>query len=158
MARRYLDGHPGKAVVEDRSGSGYEILDRFDEGTPAPSENAMYAYREYRWWVRNDWEEVLRHDAEGTVVDGSLEAVQDAFRAGKEIKVGVARLCDTLTPEEETSMDHEVFVGMGPIYNHQDQGFLGGEFQPIVRACCRTGREPHPTLSLRPRRKDRKMR
>jgi hypothetical protein len=133
VARPYLDGRPGKAVVEDRSGSGYEILDRFDEETPAPSENAMYAYGQYNWWVRNDWEEVLRHDADGAVVSGSLEAVQDAFRSGKEIKVGVQRLCDTLAPQGETPIDHEVFVGMGPIYNHQDQGFLGGESQPIVR-------------------------
>jgi hypothetical protein len=133
VARPYLDGGAGRAVVEDRAGSKYEILDRSDEETPAPSENALYPYGQYRWWVRDDWQEVLSHGADGEVVSGSLEALQDSFRSGAEIKVGVKGLCNMFAAPGEDAPDHEVFVGMGPIYNHQDQGFLGGESQPLVR-------------------------
>lgn len=135
VARPYLDGRKGKATLvdEDQLGPKYHILERFDDETPCPSENALYQFGEYRWWVRDNWEKVLSHEGDGTVLSGSLRALQDAFRSGKEIKVGVRDLCATLVREGEEVVKHEVFVQMSPVYNHQAQGFLGGESQPIVR-------------------------
>ncbi len=111
----------------------YRALDQWDTDTDAPSENYTYDFGEYAFWVNERWEQVLAHDADGRPTFGSLAALQDAFRAGCALKVGIADLCADLTPEGELPITHEVFVEMGPIYNHEDQGFLGGESQPLVR-------------------------
>jgi len=132
IARPFLDGRIGNARSEDAPGSRYHLADHHDDESPCPSENATYEFGEYRWWVRDDWEEVLAHEADGAVVRGSLQALQEAFRAGRELKVGVRDLCTSLAAAGE-AISHEVFVAVGPIYNHQDQGFLGGESQPLVR-------------------------
>ncbi len=108
----------------------YVTLHRSDTDTLSPSENYTYDFGEYKWWVRDSWELLLAHDADGTVSVGSLDALQDAFRAGKSLKVGVTDLCADLAG---SPVAHEVFVELGPIYNHHDQGFLGGESLPLVR-------------------------
>ncbi len=133
IARPFLDGRIGKARLEETPGSKYHTLSHHDDETPCPSENATYEFGEYRWWVRDDWEEVLAHEADGAVTGGSLPALQEAFRAGREIKVGVRDLCAGLAPAGEPALRHEVLALMGPIYNHEEQGFLGGESLPLVR-------------------------
>lgn len=133
IARPYLDGRKSKAKLEDQPGSKCHSLGTFDDGTSCPSENATYEFGEYVWWAKDDWQEVLSHDSQGSVLGGSLEAMWDAFRSGKEIRVGVKQLCDFLVSEGEQTIEHEVFVRLGPIYAHRDQGVLGGESQPLVR-------------------------
>ena len=109
----------------------YNTLDRSDTDTLSPSENYTYDFGECKWWVRDAWELLLAHDADGVPSSGCLDALQDAFRAGKSLKAGVAGLC--ADPTEGPATAHEVFVELGPIYNHHDQGFLGGESLPLVR-------------------------
>jgi len=134
IARPFLDGGVGDSKPGiSAAGALYQVLDHADDETPCPCENATYEFGEYRWWVRDDWAELLAHEADGSVIRGSLEALRDAFRAGKSLKVGVQDLCADLGPAGRTRLRHEVFVEMGPIYNHQEQGFLGGESQPVVR-------------------------
>ncbi len=121
------------ALVADEVPDKYVRLDSADGDTLSPCENYTYDFGVYRWWVRERWELVLAHDSQGAPLSGSLECLQEAFRAGRDLKVGVTDLCAELVPEGATAIDHEVFVEMGPIYNHRDQGFLGGESQPVVR-------------------------
>ncbi len=133
IARPYLDGRRSKAELAEQPVPKYSSLGTFDDGTSCPSENATYEFGEYKWWAKDDWQEVLSVDPKGSVLNGSLEELWKAFRSGKEIKVGVKQLCDFLVPQGEQTIEHEVFVCLGPIYAHRDQGFLGGESQPLVR-------------------------
>ena len=133
IARPFLDGRTGATKQTGYQSPKYVVHDHWDDETACPSENFSYRFNEYAWWVRDDWQEVLAHEADGTVVRGSLEALRDAFRAGANLKVGVRRLCAGLCCEGQSPVDHELFVEMGPIYNHADGGFLGGESQPVVR-------------------------
>jgi hypothetical protein len=111
----------------------YHTLDSYDGDTCSPCENYVYEFGEYGYWVSERWEEVLAHDEQGQPTYGSLKELQDAFRAGCALKVGIRNLCADLAPPGQPGIEHEVFVEMGPIYNHEHQGFLGGESQPLVR-------------------------
>ena len=61
----------------------------YDIGTTGPSRNFVYDMEVYRYFVRDDWEELLAHDADGRVVSGSIDAIEAAQIAGREIKVGI---------------------------------------------------------------------
>ncbi len=64
----------------------------YDVGTTGPSRNFVYDMETYRYVVRDDWQEVLAHDADGRVVRGSFDALEAAQVAGREFKVGIAGL------------------------------------------------------------------
>ena len=83
----------------------------------------------YRFWVRDDWEEVLAHDAGGKVLSGSVDALARAFDRGREVKAGIGGLCADLGDGPE----HEVFVQAGSSYYYTGRGlFLCGS-HPLVR-------------------------
>jgi len=133
IARLFLDGSVGQAKAAPDLVKKYHVIDAWDTVSPCPSENFTYDFGEYAWWVSDTWREVLAHDAHGDVVRGSLLELQDAFRAGASIKVGIQNLCATLAAPGEEPVEHEVFVELHSIYNHEKSGFLGGESQPLVR-------------------------
>ena len=133
IARPFLDGRIGQPRnVADQAGK-YRTIDAFDFETPAPCENFTYDFGEYRWWVDESWREILSTDKDGNPLSGSLSALQDEFRAGRSIKVGIKNLCSDLAINDKPSIEHEVFIELHSVYNHHDSGFLGGESQPIVR-------------------------
>jgi hypothetical protein len=114
-------------------GPHYHVLDWHDAATPSPSHNAVYDFNCYRWLVRDDWREVLAHDEAGEVIDGSLDALVDAFRAGCSVKVAVRDLCSDLAEPGRPPVRHEVFVELGSMYYHRERGFHSGESLPLVR-------------------------
>ena len=132
IARPFLK-RQGSSLLTGAVPDKYRTLDRFDDDTSSPAENYVYDFGVYKWWVREAWEMLLSHDADGAPVSGSLEALQEAFRAGRNLKVAIAGLCAGLAPEGEQPIAHELIVELGPIYNHQDEGYLGGESLPVVR-------------------------
>jgi hypothetical protein len=87
--------------------SKYNQLDNWDSGTNAPSENFIYEFGLYRYWVHEDWKEVLSHDADGSVLNGSLDMLIEAFQSGCEVKVGIRGICADLSADPERAMDHE---------------------------------------------------
>jgi len=119
-------------LVDDKH-SLYRVIDTADQDTISPSHNATYDFNVNKWLVRDDWQELLSHDAEGRVVSGSLRELTDAFRAGCSIKVAVRGLCRELYKSGEPALDHEVFVELGSMYNHKERGFFSGESLPLVR-------------------------
>ncbi len=139
IARPYLDGG---AVTGARGASPrvnhldvpkYHSLSSWDSGTNAPSENFIYDFGLFRYWVQNEWKEVLSHDAKGAVMNGSLASLIEAFEAGCEIKVGVRGLCADLLDSPEDAMDHEVFVQIGFTYYYTESKLFLGESHPVVR-------------------------
>ena len=87
----------------------YHPQDSWDGQTNAPSQNFIYDFDLYRFYVRDEWREVLSHDIEGAVQSGSVHDLADAFSQGCEVKVGVRGLCTDLAEDPATAIDHEMF-------------------------------------------------
>jgi len=104
-----------------------------DAETRSPSQNFTYYFDCFRFYVCDDWTEVLSHDAQGKVITGSYDALAGAVRSGRSLKAGIRDLCASMDFATRSTLSHEVFVELGSIYNHADRGFLGGESLPIVR-------------------------
>jgi len=101
----------------------------FDAGTTAPSRNFIYDMEVYRFWVRDDWTEILAHDAAGRVVSGSLANLERAQMEGREIKVALRDLCADLG----SGPPHEVYSHVGSGFFHTGRGFYEALSHPVVR-------------------------
>ena len=139
IARPFLDGRPvvgqrGAAIVEAPADMPkYHVENAWDADTNAPSHNFVYDFDVFRFCVRDDWQQVLHHSSDGTVLAGSLEDLIEAFSAGCSIKLGIAGLCDSLTNPGEGSVDHEVFVQGGSAYYYMEQKLFMIGTHPVVR-------------------------
>lgn len=135
VARPYLDGapdadSPAPGPLDDNSNMPkYHTFDAWDTGTNAPSVNFVYDFEIFRYFVRDDWREVLAHGADGSVTKGSLDALVDEFSKGAEIKVGIRGLCADLGND----IEHEVFVHTGPGYYSTERKIFCAGAQPVVR-------------------------
>ena len=87
----------------------------YDLGTTGPSRNFVYDMEIYRYFVRDDWQELLAHDADGTVDRGSFDAIEAAQIAGREFKVGIRGLA---AGARRMGPDHEVFSLVGSGFLH----------------------------------------
>jgi hypothetical protein len=139
IARPYLDGHPsegilGRGALDDWSAyPKYHQHDGWDAGTNAPSSNFIYDFEVYRYYVCDDWQEVLAHDAEGRVQAGSIEQLASAFEAGSEVKVAIRNLGADLAAEPAQAIEHQVFIQVGPGYYYSDQKLFIAGTHPLVR-------------------------
>ena len=135
IARPHLDGQgatqaPSALHIDDPIDMPkYHPQDGWDEQTNAPSQNFIYDFDLYRFYVRDEWCEVLSHDAEGVVQSGSAHDLADAFSRGCEVKVGVRGLCADLA----TAIDHEMFVQTGSCYYYTSQQLFIAGTHPIIR-------------------------
>lgn len=139
IARPFLDGPPamgapGPSPLDDHSAMPkYHQQDSFDAGTNAPSSNFIYDFNVFRYLVRDDWQELLSHKPDGSVVSGSVDVLGDAFTQGCELKVAIRGLCADLAKEGEPSPDHEIYVNVGSAYYYTAQKlFIAGTI-PTVR-------------------------
>jgi hypothetical protein len=104
----------------------------FDLGTNGPSRNFVYDMETYRFIVRDDWEQVLAHDADGRVTAGSFAALETAQIAGREIKVGIRDLgADLATTRSSVSSETFSLVGSG--FLHVRAGLYVTLTHPLVR-------------------------
>lgn len=139
IARPYLDGRPttgnvGPGVLDDHSDMPkYHQFDAWDSGTNAPSSNFVYDFETYKFWVCDDWEEVYANDAGGKRVSGSIDALAKAFETGREVKIGIAGLCDDVAQGSKSDMLHEVFVQCGSCYYYTKSKQFCAASQPVVR-------------------------
>jgi hypothetical protein len=129
---------PGERVVEpppaDMPKMGPQEF--FDLGTSGPSRNFVYDMETYRYFVRDDWEEILAHDADGTVTLGSFDALESAQMAGREIKVGIVGLAaDLAGPAGHGSAapEHTVFTPVGSGFLHTGPRVYAALTHPLVR-------------------------
>jgi len=101
-----------------------------DEGSSGPSMQFVYEFERYRYWIRDDWELMFAHEADGTVTDGSWRELHDAHQAGKDIKVGLVNLCADLAGE---SREHVVFSPAGSSWTHTPTELIETQSHPLVR-------------------------
>jgi hypothetical protein len=107
----------------------------FDVGTSGPSRNFVYDMERYRFFVRDDWEELLSHDAEGTVTGGSFAALEAAQIAGRELKVGIRDLAADLAPGG-AAPGAETFSLVGSGFLHVRAGLYVALTHPLVRVAA----------------------
>ena len=105
----------------------------FDVGTSGPSRNFVYDMETYRYFVRDDWEEVLAHEADGTVTVGSFDQLEAAQVAGREIKVGIRDLATELGDPDGDTVYHEVFTPVGSGFLHVRPRVYAALTHPLVR-------------------------
>jgi hypothetical protein len=141
IARPFLDGRPveGKAkseavkVYDHSDMPRFHLLEEWDENTNAPSRNFIYDFDYYRFYVRDDWRQVLSHRGDGTVLSGSIDELADAFNAGCELKAAVSDLCCDVDPNARDAVKHEVFVQVGSGYYYTQQKLFIAGTHPVVR-------------------------
>jgi hypothetical protein len=107
----------------------------FDLGTSGPSRNFVYDMETYRYFVRDDWEEILAHDADGRVTAGSFDALEGAQVAGREIKVGIRDLAADVHPPGTAAggPTHEIFTPVGSGFLHTGPRLYAALTHPLVR-------------------------
>ncbi len=139
IARPYLDGVPpngtrGPAALDDWGAyPKYHQQDGWDAGTNAPSSNFIYDFEAFRYFVCDDWQEVLAHDATGRVQAGSIDLLAGAFEAGAEVKVAIRNLCADLAAQPDRLVEHEVFIQVGPGYYYTGHKLFIAGTHPLVR-------------------------
>jgi hypothetical protein len=149
IARPFLDGPPAKGAAgasppADHSRMPkYHELDRWDDVTNAPSSNFIYDFEVLRYFVREDWHEVLHHASDGAVLSGAIDDLADALRRGAEFKIGIRNLCADLSTANRqpaanpsapgTGLPHEVFIQLGSCYYYtREKLFIAGAY-PVPR-------------------------
>ena len=117
IGRLLLDGVPASgtpgASPLDPTGHDmpkYHPKENWDSETNAPSQNFIYDFETYRFYVRDGWQEALSHSEDGTVLSGSVDAVAEA-----------------------SNMDHEWFVQTHSNSYYTEQKLLITGTQPLVR-------------------------
>lgn len=108
------------------------IQEFFDVGTTGPSRNFVYDMETYRFFVRDDWQEILAHDSDGSVIGGSFAALERAQIAGREIKVGIQDLGAELGPADP-STSTQTFTLVGSGFVHVRAGLYVTLTHPLVR-------------------------
>ena len=139
IARLHLDGQQttqnlGAPQIDNHIDMPkYHAQDGWNRQTNAPSQNFIYDFDLYRFYVRDEWREVLSHDADGAVQSGSVHDLADAFSQGCEVKVGVRGLCGNLAEDSTPVVDHEVFVQTGSCYYYTAQQLFIAGTHPTIR-------------------------
>jgi len=115
-----------------------EVL--YDQGTTGPSRNFVYDMEVYRFFVRDDWQELLAIDADGHPIRGSVDAIEEAQIAGRELKIGIRGLAADLAGQPAAADaapavadDHEVFSLLGSGFFHTKMRLYDALTHPLVR-------------------------
>jgi len=104
-------------------------IEVYDVDTASPSRNFIYQMELYRFWVQDNWSEVLAHDENGVPIRGSWEALSQSHKDGREIKVAISGLYND--PGE--GLPEEVFIHIGATFNHIPRQLFEAQSHPTVR-------------------------
>ena len=139
VARPFLDGQqptgvPGPSDPDPGFDAiaKYHQQEHWDAETNAPSQNFIYEFDSYRFFVSDDWREEFSHRADGTVVSGSCDRLVRAFERGLPVKVAIRGLCNDLVHNEKV-VPHEVFVETNTGNYWQDSKLFIAGTHPVVR-------------------------
>ena len=111
----------------------YHEFSSFDAGTGAPNSNFIYDFEVIRYFIRDNWQQVLEQDKRGNTISGSADSLSRAFLDGCEVKVGVKGLFNGLADTPGKKMEHEVFIQTGWCYYYSEQKLFIAATHPLVR-------------------------
>lgn len=133
IARPFLDGTPGSPStgrspdVAPENMPKYHVISTFDTGTNAPSQNFVYDFGEFRYYVRDCWHEVYAHDGDGRTISGSFDELIRAFNNGAEFKAAISGF-----DQEPGEPVGELFTPLGSGYHNTESGIFSITSQPVV--------------------------
>jgi len=107
----------------------HEIED-MDDSSNSNIRSFVYDFYSYKFFVEDEWTEVLSHDQNGNVISGSAKLLDEASSSGCDIKVCISGICDSLGGDK---INHELFIEAGPHYYYSETGFMVVETRPFVR-------------------------
>jgi hypothetical protein len=138
IARPHLDGGPATETLGPSPNLApakmpkYHVESSWDAGSNAPSQNFVYDFESFRYFVCDRWREVLAHDAQGRVERGSVKELAEAAASGAVLKIAVAGLCDDLVTGTNP-LPHELFVEIGSAYEYTRQNLFIAGTHPVIR-------------------------
>ncbi len=103
-------------------------VDPHDAGSFAPSTNFIYDMERYRYFVRDDWRQVLHHDAHSRVIEGSFKDLHAAHHSGCDLKVAISDLA--------AGDAHEIITPVGTSWVHTARKQLEALTHPLVRVAA----------------------
>jgi len=133
IARPFLDG---KTIIpptgefpasSPQNMPKYTTFSEFDRYTNAPSQNFIYHFDEYRFFVSDDWTEIYAHDENGKITAGDFGEFIQAFRNGREFKAAIRDF--DKAPEDLT---YELFTHLGSGYYNTESGSFCINSQPVI--------------------------
>ena len=139
IARPFLDGRTPSDDADATPDEDVTVMPKMhvqgqcDLGSNAPSSNFIYDFENYRFLVRDQWQEVFANGPDGETVSGSLDALTQAFFDGADLKVAVHGLCADLTEDAGAGVEHECLVHCGPGYYETETGRFAAAAHPTVR-------------------------
>ena len=137
VARPFLDGQKptgfkGLCIpTQYTEHTKMKYFDCFDNGTNAPSMNFVYEFDRFDFLVKDTYQEVLSHDENGCIRSGSFHQLNEAYKTGADLKVGITGICNDLM--HTTYMKNEIFVHLSYCYLYAESGLFLAETQPFVR-------------------------
>jgi len=131
IARPYLDGVP--AADEHLDMPKYHRKDYWDARTNAVCSNFIYDFEEYRYLVCDSWKEAYANEVDGITINGSVDALAEAFVKGCDVKAGIRGICSDLIDGSVAAVDHEVFIQLGYCYYYTNEKLFIAETHPMVR-------------------------
>jgi len=119
-----LDGNP----ADGATGSWVRVEEQpFDSRS-----DAAWLSKKYHWWVRDDWEEIYSHDAQGGSLQGCWKDVCRAAASGRALKVGIRNPWDHLVSKNDSVPAYEAFIECGTQFAHLDAGFFAAMTIPTL--------------------------
>ena len=135
VARPYLDANDSKIKSFNASVgcdmSKFHTFSEFNLGKNASALNFNYDFYTYKFLIQDDWTEIYACDENGNALNGSSEIVGEASNNGQELKVGIYGICDGVKGGE--TLEHEMFVQLGPHYYYTESKLFVAETRPYVR-------------------------
>jgi hypothetical protein len=133
VARLVLDGTIDNSLHKDSEKSGIPkmvTMDIFDEGTPGVSKNFIYDFEFYDFMANDCYEEIYSNDAEGNCTSGSIDALADAYRSGRGIKIAISGISDVMWGD--SGHHDEIYMHCGSSYYYTVDKLMASNTHPFV--------------------------
>jgi len=110
----------------------YHEQESWDAGTNAPSSNFIYDFEKYRFWVHDEWQEMLAHTATARCFPALLTHWPKPFCTDATSRLVFAD-CVPTWRGSASAIDHEVFVQVGSCYYYTKRKLFMACSHPVVR-------------------------
>lgn len=102
-----------------------------DPTSMAPSQSFVYQFEYYDFFVNDCYSEIYANDALGQCTFGGMEALTEAYRGARRIKIGIGGLLSALYGQGSNNQD-EVFIQCGCSYYYTEERLMIANSNPLV--------------------------
>ncbi len=132
MARMVLDDTAEQTDIWDPDADfpKMKTLSLNDTGTGGISRNFIYAFDRFRFFALNAFAERFSNAADGSPLSGALADIQEAYRSGHPIKLGIRGLSRVLWGDN--GHDDETFIHASSSYDYTGTPLMVANSAPFV--------------------------